>query len=345
MDRLLGNPHLVSELPLFYRAMAAVLLRGNRRPVVVVDWTEWREGFHALTAAVPVGGKCIPIFAQVYPERRLASARAHLAFLRALARVLPPGAVPIIVTDGGFKNGWMDAVERLGWDYVGRVRGNTCVMGPDCEQWASLTRLHRLATRRPKDMGLWLLGKVAPRARRIVTYFKPPRKRPKPVRWRRKPGQAKRRGHANNTSTNDQKYRKAAAEPWVLATSLTCSAREVVRLYRSRMQTEETYRGLKSHAYGWSFEDSRSTTARRLAVLFLIGALAMLVASIVGYIAESRGLHRTYQASTRRKRALSWFYLGVRILARQRAALEPSAAREGIAKLVQEVKAYAPSVE
>ncbi len=86
----------------------------------------------------------------------------------------------------------------------------------------------------------------------------------------------------------------------MLVTSFTqVSAKEIVRLYSLRMQTEETYRDMKSHKYGWSFEDALSSTVERLSVLLLIGALASLAACLVGWIVERRGGHRAWQRRER----------------------------------------------
>lgn len=77
------------------------------------------------------------------------------------------------------------------------------------------------------------------------------------------------------------------------------------------MQIEETFRDLKSHRFGWSFEDTRSASPQRLQVLLLIAAFAALVTILVGYSLERAGLHRLYQANTiRKRRVLSIFFLG-----------------------------------
>lgn len=40
VDRLLGNRHLCRERQGIYRAIVQTLLLGNKRPVVVVDWSD-----------------------------------------------------------------------------------------------------------------------------------------------------------------------------------------------------------------------------------------------------------------------------------------------------------------
>src|SRR5262245_51662698 len=41
VDRLLGNQHLHRERDGIYRAIAQTLLWGNKRPVIVVDWSDF----------------------------------------------------------------------------------------------------------------------------------------------------------------------------------------------------------------------------------------------------------------------------------------------------------------
>ena len=48
-------------------------------------------------------------------------------------------------------------------------------------------------------------------------------------------------------------------------------------IYRTRMQIEEAFRDLKSERYGLGLSASQTRVDHRLAVLLLIGALALLV--------------------------------------------------------------------
>lgn len=327
MDRLLGNAHLSCERELFYRAMASILLRPEVQPIIAVDWTPWRDGFHAITAGLAIGGRCIIFYGEVHPEKKLNNKNVNRGFLDALDRMLPTGCVPVLTTDGGFRTSWIDAVEAKSWDYVARVRGLVQYYDEDQQEWLPISELHKRATTKPRSLGEILVTKTNPRRRRIVVVRQrrvrgdnPKRKR---VVRHKTPGADKRKGHNNNVSTTDEYYRKMAKEPWVLVTSMKiASARAIADIYSTRMQTEESYRGLKSHRFGWSFEDAGSTTCQRLNVLLMIGALASLAAIVVGWITETGGRHRDYQANTvRARRVLSWFYLGIRVITRGRDSL------------------------
>jgi hypothetical protein len=57
------------------------------------------------------------LYSRVFPFRKYNSPGAHREFLDGLARVLPKGCRPIIVTDAGFRGPWFRDVERLLREY------------------------------------------------------------------------------------------------------------------------------------------------------------------------------------------------------------------------------------
>ena len=125
IDRLIGNEQLHRERPCVYSVLASWLLSTCQRPVILIDWSNvaaGRKKHVMLTAAIPMGGRALPIYQEVHPLRRYASPRTHRLFLRRLADILPANKRPIIVTDAGFRGPWFRQVEALGWDWVGRVR-------------------------------------------------------------------------------------------------------------------------------------------------------------------------------------------------------------------------------
>jgi len=110
--------------------------------------------------------------------------------------------------------------------------------------------------------------------------------------------------------------------PWLLVSSLgqeDMSAKQVVQLYRTRMQIEEAFRDIKNQRTGFALTETRSRSPERLANLLLIGMLATLVVWLMGRLAEEQQLHYHYQANTvRQSRVLSLFYLGCLISLQQR---------------------------
>jgi hypothetical protein len=129
VDRLLGNRHLQRERADIYRAVAHWLLAATPRPVLLIDWADCGGGTRTrrwvlLRAAVPLGGRAVPVYEEVHPLGRYGSPRTHRRFLQHLRAVLPAGCTPILVTDAGFRGPWFREVERVGWDWIGRVRNH-----------------------------------------------------------------------------------------------------------------------------------------------------------------------------------------------------------------------------
>jgi hypothetical protein len=100
------------------------------------------------------------------------------------------------------------------------------------------------------------------------------------------------------------------------------NARDIVEVYRKRMSIECTFRSLKFHQFGFSFEDSQSAGAARLQILLLIHALATFLLWLVGKLAESRKLRPAYESNNRKDRpTISLLTLGVMIYAERVLAL------------------------
>jgi hypothetical protein len=306
VDRLLSNPHLQSERWLLFRGVAQQILRGVARPVVLLDWTTVVDGFSALVAAAPVGGRALTIYAEVHPERRNNKPAVHRRFLRALRDVLPSGCRPIIVVDAGFHGCFFREIQRLGWDFVGRQRQHVWFKRSS-GGWLTLKQAFGMATAVPRDLGHCTLYKKRNSQFPLrLVLASSPRRENHP--WRnRLPRNGKDR----------LRYKRAAHEPWLLPTSLEDAApAAVVALYATRMQIEETFRDAKNLRFGWCLRHCRGSSANRLTLLLLIAAIGALAATLLGLAAEQSGRHRAYQANTVRTRVLSHFVLGLAILRR-----------------------------
>lgn len=301
VDRLLGNPAIQLKLLDLYAVLARFLLRRIPRPVILVDWTaSGSPAFYILTASLCFRGRALAIYSRTFPVKRKCSPKAELEFLAALATIVPRQCSPVLVTDAGFLTKWFDAVEKLGWAFVGRVRGNRkCVSLGD--GWLRLEEVHALAGRKAKNLGICQLYKEETRTYRLVLSQK-----------RKLKGRHRLSVHGTNRQRTADRQRSAAArEPLLLVTSLTDGATVVVDIYEKRMQIEETFRDLKSHRYGWSLEDVRCRSAGRVDVLLLIAALAAVAMHMTGLAVRERKLDQGLQANTERKRPIfSTFFLG-----------------------------------
>lgn len=303
VDRLLANPRLFAEHRTFFKAIAAAILRGNMRPTVIVDWTQVLGTHRALVAAVPIGGRALPIYSEVHPEALLGNSSVQTRFLRALREILPVGCMPIVVSDAGFHGPFFRDVLALDWDFLGRIRGTATVARQG--RRVAKKQLYATATTTPRDLGRCELYSGQ---RRMLSRLVLVRKRRKPGRYIPPP-----------SSTDEKEFRRSARDPWLLATSLDLDASTIVALYAKRMQIEEAFRDAKNHRFGWSLGHVRTASPYRAQLLLLLASMAMLVVTLVGLAAESRGAHRAYQANTLTRRVLSLFVLGNAVLRRNAA--------------------------
>ena len=157
-------------------------------------------------------------------------------FLQRLGELLPGAVAPIIVADCGFKVPFYREVERLGWRWVGRVRGRDHVrLGA---RRASCKAIFRRATPTPTRLGegQWVRSNPL-RAIFVLVRHADKGRRDKTANGKR--ARSKKRTQAA----------RGAREPWLLVVSTrfaTLTARKLVRLYRQRMQIELDLRNIKT---------------------------------------------------------------------------------------------------
>lgn len=279
LDRLLGNPHLANEVEHLYAAMARWLVRGVR-PVIVIDWSDLKAdgNLHLLRAGIPVGSRTLTVLEAIYPECEKNSPYVERSFLYRLKALLPSEAKPIIVTDAGFRAPWFRQVRRLGWDYVGRVRHRTYVQLAAGGEWIANRALHHRAGARPIRFQGARIVRNAPWLCDLVL-----------VRKRRRGRKSLTRRGQPTRSRQSLKAAQSARDPWLLATSLSgVSSRQIVAIYEKRMQIEESFRDLKCDRYGCAFCYSLTRSAKRLAVLLLLHALATFVAWLCALTSDTQ---------------------------------------------------------
>ena len=315
MDRLLGNSHLHDERDGLYRAMARSLLVGQRNPVILVDWSDFEleRQWLMLKAAVPVEGRAITIYEQVFPFRCYNSPGAHRQFLERLKSILPDSCVPTVITDAGFRGPWFRAVEALGWNWIGRIRNSIKYFNEATGRWCLTKSLYPKATTKVRHIGWVTLSKRKKYGFRLYLVRAYRVRRGRPVK------------RVYRKQSNLPMYHKMHKDPWLLATNLPHSRlmpRQVKRLYAQRMQIEETFRDVKGHQWGMGLRYARCNSAKRLEVLLLIAALATLVLWMSGLHARLEGVGRQFQANTLRSRAvLSLVFLGQQFLQRLRSPI------------------------
>ncbi len=295
VDRLLGNRHLYNERPMLYRFLCRQFMAGAKRPVILVDWSDLKadRSWLVLRAALWIGGAAVPIYESVHPLREQNSPGVERAFLTKLKSLLPEGLRPIVVTDAGFRGPWFTYLNQLGWCWVGRIRGRAFLHCGN-EPWRRCTADYAQANSRPTDLGEQEMIRSCPVQTRLVLYRKPPQRRQALTQFK----QRKRSSHSEVCARRE-------SEPWLLCASPSlaeATARDVVEIYRKRMSIECTFRNLKSHQFGFSFEDSQSVGAARLQTLLLIHALTTFLLWLAGKLAEDQKLRPTYESNNRKDR-------------------------------------------
>ena len=305
-DRLLGNRRLQQEAHSIYRALCRVTLARIDEPVILIDWSDLKadQSLHLLRASLPVGGRALTLYEEVHPQKKLGNRAVQHRFLQRLGELLPGAVAPIIVADSGFKVPFYREVERLGWRWVGRVRGRDHVRVKT--RWASCKTIFRRATATPTALGEgeWV------RSNPLRAIFVLVRHADKGRRGKTANGKRAR-------SKKSTQAARGAREPWLLVASTrfaTLAPRKLVRLYRQRMQIEESFRDMKSQHFGEGLERSRSNGTGRFTVLVLIASLAAFLLWLLGTAADELGLEQRMRPGSRKRRAYSRLFLARLIL-------------------------------
>lgn len=110
-DRLLSNRYLHGEHERIYADMARWLLH-EKQPVIAIDWSDLKKdcSWCLLRAAIPVGGRTLPILDMVLPGTQQGVPAAEKHFLKRLAALMPGHVRPVLITDAGFRSPWFREV-------------------------------------------------------------------------------------------------------------------------------------------------------------------------------------------------------------------------------------------
>jgi hypothetical protein len=313
-DRLLGNGHLYDERSSVYRALCRLTLQRLKEPLVLVDWTDLKtdRSLQLLRASVAVGGRSLTLYEEVHPQTRYGNRDVQRRFLKALADLIPPGVAPTIVADAGFHVPFFRAAEDLGWRWVGRLRGTDYVQLD--ARWKKGKSLFSRATSTPTRLGIGKWVRSNPLDAVMVL-----------VRFPKKGRRAKTAAGKRSRSRKSLKAARSWREPWFLVACIRFAdapAKTIVRIYRQRMQTEQSFRHMKSLYFGEGYECHRSRDSKRIAILVLIASLVLFVEWAIGVVAERAGLERGMHASSSKRRVYSAPFLARLIIQLTPSALD-----------------------
>ncbi|EBR1502343.1 IS4 family transposase [Salmonella enterica] len=307
VDRLRGNESLHRNIPLIFRNIIAMLTSQLSLCVIALDWNGYpSQEHHVLRASLICDGRSIPLLRWIVPSEKQQNAKVQQAFLNTLAEAVNPEARVIIVTDAGFQNAWFRHIESLGWDFIGRIRGNIQMrLEAKGEYWFRRQELQ--ASSKPEYLGPGMLARSE--YARCDGHFYLHKKEPKGRKNKRS-----RCGIARPSQLKDAS--PAAKEPWLIFSSTDdFKPRVIMKLYSRRMQIEQNFRDEKSERFGFGLRASYSRSAGRVLALSLLATLSTIVLWLVGYHAENKGLHLRYQAnSVRIWRVITYLTLAENVL-------------------------------
>lgn len=237
VNRLLRNGLLLADYTDIAKAVSNLLLGNKKHPEIIVDWTKYPNSEDAvIRAALAVEGRALTLYEERHPIKKMGNRKVQKNFLKALKYVITIDCKPIIVTDAGFHNDWFKEILKLGWDYVGRIRGIRKYRKPDNKRFVLCSSLFKQATTKVKSLGTLILTRKNP----TESYFYLVRGKLKGRKALTKQGKMRR-------DKDSRAYSRAHREPWLLASSLTSrnAAKRVERIYSHRMTIEEAFRDLK----------------------------------------------------------------------------------------------------
>lgn len=278
VDRFLSNDGF--EVAVALRDIVRFVLGNRWRVTVSLDWTVYEGGDHHRIALnlVTRHGRATPLAWKTVPACELKDHRNDHEdeLLRLFKKLLPQSIRQVIViADRGFGDvNLYDMLKaELGFDYVIRFRQGLTV---------------RDAAGTAKTGTEWVPSNGVAR---LLPHAKVTRKR-------------------FEVSAVVAVKKARMKEPWLLATSLTLKADEVIAIYAKRFTCEENFRDEKDCRFGMGSRWVRIARADRRDRLCLILALAAILLTLLGQAGEEMGLDRLLRANTVKRRTHSLFRQG-----------------------------------
>lgn len=304
VDRFLANPRMHQDIPDIYCSNARKITSTLPHCLIAIDWSAcWKQEFQMLRASLLSDGRAIPLLNRIEPLKKQGNHQVHVEFLNELQRIIGAHKSVTIVTDAGYKAPWFAHIKHIGWDFVGRLRGNVQSQLDGETQWRTVEELTKSASSTPRTLGFGVLNKTP--KMNVSGYF-----------YTYKSEHKKRKTQKIRYGKNEKEYRLRGRSPWLLFSSIgTRKAREVINIYRKRMQIEQNFRDEKNARFGFGWRHSGSTGLPRLNVLCLLAMIASVVTWFIGYLVEIMGKQFSYQANTiKTRRVLSFQNLAKNIL-------------------------------
>jgi hypothetical protein len=253
---------------------------GTRQQVLVaMDWTEFDHDDQAtLVLSLVTGhGRAAPLlWLSVWKDELRNRRNAYEdTCLQRLAELVPPGGRVTILADRGFGDQKLFAfLDKLGFGYVIRFRGNIHVTAADGQS---------------KPATEWI-GKGG-RARKL--------------------SDARVTAKGQRVGAVVCVHAKGMKEPWCLASSdREAMAATLINHYAKRWTIEPQFRDTKDLRFGMGLSTTRIGEPMRRDRLLLINAFATALLTLLGAVGERLGMDRLLKSNTSKTRTHSLFRQG-----------------------------------
>lgn len=276
-DALLSNKNLDDEKA--QRAHVRFVIGARRRVVASLDWTEYdADGHHRIALSlVTRHGRTTPLVWKTVTDEELTGHRNDHedSLLIQFRRMLPETVREVVIlADRGFGDiALYQLLRELGFHFLIRFRG--CITVQDSEGTRARGRDWVPSNGRAR----LLQGAQVTSKRYTLTAVVAVKKR-------------------------------RMKEEWLLASSLSWSADELVRLYGKRFTIEENFRDEKDPRFGLGTLNVRFQKPQRRDRFMLVLAMAMALLTLLGAAGERMGLDRLLRANTVQRRTHSLFRQG-----------------------------------
>lgn len=276
-DGLLSNDNI--EDVKVQRAYVRFLLGARKRVVASLDWTEYdADGHHRIALSlVTRHGRATPLLWKTVTDDELTGHRNDYEDdLLLLFRLLLPETVRevIILADRGFGDIKLyQLLRNLHFNYV--IRFRACVTVRDAD------------------------GQRARGSEWVPTNG-----------WARLLSNAKLTAKRYQVVAVVAVKKRRMKDEWLLASSLSWKADELVALYGRRFTIEENFRDEKDPRFGLGTLNVRFKNPQRRDRFMLVLAIAMTLLTLLGAAGEWLGLDRLLRANTVKRRTHSLFRQG-----------------------------------
>lgn len=279
VDRLLSNPGINLQ-HLFCIWVPHILSTHHKDVKVILDWTDFSKD-NQMTLMLSMAtsqGRSIPLMWQTVSKDELLGKQNKIEqdMLVGLKSVLPEGYEITVLADRGFSdNSLYELLSDLGFKFGIRFKSNTCITtktGDRFQVKEIITKGGRAKTFREAKLSL----EEFPVETIVITW------------------------------------EKGMKEPWCLVSNIPdVKSRDLINFYAKRWSTESLFRDKKDIRYGFGMSSIRVKDPIRRDRLFMLGAFAMMLLTILGAAGEAAGLDRHLKVNTVKTRTISLIRQGV----------------------------------